>query len=335
MNDFIQDPSVGLVGPKLRLHPKPLLFRNYLIIDGPARVGKMFTAILVSNLERVEFAYIAPIVEHVGTLWRMGLLDNDSALAMLQLQLDNAMYDPAVGRHLNTRPGDILSVYKSLEFKDVLHRTFLPDGAEAVARINDGDRIPCLIGHDMLPNYQLFFRAVPTLRFVYTQRHPVDAASSWYKRGWGERYGSDPRAFSPVLSYRGEPLPWWAVEWADEYLTLTPLDRSIRGSLYLTGLYRSALTGAPHARVHTVTYENLVTMPRNELERVAQFLGTWLHPSMDVVFARERIPTALPVEARRAKLREMQSHASPDMIEMLLAASAEYEERCGLEPIDG
>jgi hypothetical protein len=312
------------------VHPKPLLFRNYLIVDGPARVGKLFAAALIANLDRVDWAYHSPVIENIGQLWRAGALDAASAAGFLRLCIDSTLYDPIVGRHLNARPGDRLSVRKSLSHDDIAARSLAPDGNAAVARFNDEDRIPCLVCHDVLPHQPVFYAAVPQLRIVFVTRHPIDAAHSWFAQGWGERHGVDPRSFSPTFAAGGAPAPWWALDWRDQYAAAGPADRVVRGFLHVDSLYASNAAAAERAhlgQVLEVAYERMVETPERELAAIARFLATTVPPNIAIAMARESVPGRVDVAARAKKLDEMRHAASPALIAELLERGRAYEAR--------
>ena len=335
----IPSPDARRAGPNspIRMRSKPALFRDCLIIDGPARVGKLFAAALISNLDRVDWAYHSPVIENIGILWRMGLLDRDTAVGLLSLHIDSTVYDPAVGRHLNMRPTDKLSVYGSLRFKEIQQRRLDADGDEAVDRYNAAGTIPCLVCHDSVPNSPVFFEAVPNLRFLYLARNPIDAAFSWVTQGWGERHGVDPRSFSPTFDVDGETVPWWAADWAGDYATMPPAERAVRGYLHVEEAYARAvagLTADQKDRVLAIPYEGFVERTETQLQKVAAFLGTEVPAGMKIGMARENVPRALPAGQREERMAEIRSHVPVALSDRLAERARAYEAEWDPESVD-
>jgi len=313
------------------------LTENCLLFDGLTRVGKGLVAPLVSDLRGVEYAQIVTVVEHIPVLWRLGLLDGQSAAAFLRITVDSFTYERAVGRNLNTRFSDISSIYRSLSAKELLDRALGDEGKAAIDRFNADGRISSFVTHFNLPMAELWFKAFPKLRILLTVRHPVDVIYSWHGRGWGERWGKDPLGFSLVPDVNGEPVPWFALVFAEEYQRDTAINRDVKCVLALNQMYDEALRSLDDKqknRVEIVSFERMATAPMSELERLAAWLGTTLRPEMPVAMARERVPRKLNIEDRRLKFATMKKEIDEDLLERLLSISRDYESRWELESFD-
>lgn len=95
----------------VNLFQKESVSPRLLLIDGLPRTGKMLMTKLISNFHRVEYFQYLEVVEHLGILWRLGLIDDPLVRAFLRLQLDLAIYNRAVGRNLNLRRDDSSSLH--------------------------------------------------------------------------------------------------------------------------------------------------------------------------------------------------------------------------------
>ena len=292
---------------------------------------------MVSDLPKVEYAQNINVVDHIPVLWRLGLLDDQSAAAFLRMTVDGCTYERAVGRHLNTRFSDVYSIHRSLNTNDYLKRSHGDEGQPAMDRFNRAGRISSFITHYTLPMADLWFKTFPELKIIVTLRHPIDICYSWRSRGWVHRWGKDPLGFSPTTAVNGEPVPWFALDFAEEYLLLSPINRIVRCVLALNQMYDDALASLKEtqkAQVETVVFERMATEPVGELKRLAAWLGTNLHPEMPVALARERVPRTLNIADRRAKLDEIAIDIKPELLEQLISASGDYETRWGLEALD-
>lgn len=319
-----------------RLHLKTPLVGDLAVVDGLARTGKMLMGKLVSNLKRADH-FMQPLdLEYMAIMDRLGLLDEHNAAAMFRMVLDQMLYDRMVGRNLNTRLGDSSSVLKSTDYGELLARTHGPEGWTAVNAFNDKRRFQVLMTHVLLPSFAMVQRAVPDLRMIQMVRHPVDVVASWAARDWGRRFGVDALALNPTVAI-GEAgsVPWWAVEWGEEYLGAIPMDRIIRSVLTLMELGEqrfATLDEAQRARIRFVAYEPFARAPLPELVAIADFLETEPHSNMNVVALREGLPRDCGGAAGRMnKFGKIREEASPELAERLMAASREYQERWGVD----
>jgi hypothetical protein len=309
--------------------PIPALANRCVLVDGPARTGKFLLSNLIGNLEGVEYVNHVAMHENIGLMHRMGHIDRAAALAQLRLTINVAIYERSIGRHLNTRPTDKYSIFNSLKVADALARTTRPDGPDAIAEYLASGILPMLLTHDTVPNIDLFFDAQPGLKTLLLLRHPVDIIASWWRRGWGERFGIDPLAVTACAATPYGPCPWWAVNWAEAYAAMTPLDRCLRGVMDIYRANEDALGRLPaerRQRVRVVTFETLATDTMSELTEIADFLGAKVSDRAEIVFTKERVPRTLDPADRRSKLSNMKAAgASPELLEQLHALSSEYE----------
>lgn len=322
---------------KTPLFHKKALTDRILLIDGLTRAGKMLTAPLVSNLTNIDYAQFQAMLDQLPILWRLGLIDDNTASAFLRLQGDIVFYDRAVGRHMNTRLNDVYSIYRSLSVDEMLRRTVSGEGSGVIDRFNRESRIQSYITHEILPNAHPLLTAYPGLRVLRTDRHPVDICYSWHTRNWGERWGNDPYAFSVAADTPDGPVPWFAVDFADTYYRLTPTERIIRCVLHISELYEKAeaeyAEKAPDL-LHTVAFENIVTRPLDELQKIASWLKTDVPDNITIAMARERVPRTLDDQSRKDKLHVLHMNLSDELIEQLNAASRKYEEKWDIKELD-
>lgn len=163
----------------------------------------------------------------------------------------------------------------------------------------------------------------------------VDLTYSWFRRGWGDRWGKDPLAFIPTVDAGADPVPWFAAEWAEEYLALRPADRVIRSILALLSLFEQTyrgLTPERQRRVHFLAYERLLSEPEREVGGLAKFLGTEPLDGIATVFEREGLPAA-GTGAPGDKLKKIEGLAAPENVARLVEAGRRHEKAWGLAPM--
>lgn len=307
-----------------------------VLVDGLTRSGKMLTAKLVSNFKGMEYFQAFDAVDHIPILWRLGKLDDDTARAFLRMQLDAAIYYRVLGRNLNTRESDSSSVLNALNHEDYTRRAMDTDTGGALDRFTAEGRSPVFFTHEVLPNIELFFSITDDLKVIDPMRHPVDLAYSWLQRGWGERWGDDPLAFVPTLDVDGKAAPWFAADWARDYLALSPMDRVIKGILTLLDLFRETVDGlTPEQRncIHFYSYEHMLAEPKAQIDKMASFLDTEPLDGMDGIITREKLPAgpqAIPLDQKWKKIASL---GDPENLERLIEAGRRHEQEWGLDPL--
>lgn len=320
----------------LQLYFQDAVCENVLLFDGLTRAGKGLVGPLVSELPRLEFVQLVHAADYIPTMWHFGQIDDLSAPAFLRMVIDTYSYQRIVGRNLNTRYSDIFtSVFKSLDAHEILARAYGEEGSPPVERFNNAGLIQSYITHETLPHADLWFRAFPKLRIILTVRHPIDVCFSWNSRGLGDRLGPDPLAFTPVVDIDGEPVPLFALDNPDEYLRANPINRIVMCVSALHYMYENALselTAERRERVQIVCFEHIATDTLTELEKLAAWLDTTLHPNMQIAMARERVPRHLDQSDRRSRRKMLEESVDPKLMKRLLQLAQEYESKWQLEP---
>lgn len=309
---------------------KPPVSTNVVFLDGITRTGKLLTSKLLSSLQRVDYFMHSPILEHIPTLWRFGVLQRNAAACILRMNIDVLIYDRMVGRNLNSRWSDASYVGRAADYPSYVRRSTAPEGPSAVDAFNAAGRMALFLTHELLPSADLVFEAVPYLKLIEIERHPVDVIHSWWRRGWGERFGKDPLAFTPVATTGGTEIPWFAMHISDTYATMSPMERCAEGVLKLidTGAAAlSALDGAIRKRILFLSYETIVRQPAEAMAEVAVFLETEPHDTLAATIAAEKLPRPERLTSRSAKEQEIRSMISAGCFERLQLAAQAYEAR--------
>lgn len=313
---------------KHSLFLKPPAIDSALLLEGVSRAGKMLLGKLVSNFRDVEFFQMATALDHIPILWRLGVMGREDAAALLRLNIDACSYDRAIGRNLNLREEDSTSLTHALASTLYIDRSKTPDAGAVWQKFKAARRIPSFLVHEMIPHIDVYFDAVPTLQVLHVDRHPIDLAMSWYRRGWGDRWGADPLAFVPVVSHKGTPVPWFAADWAEEFQALPPADRVVRSLAWLRNRYKETLAGLPSARrqrILMINYEGLVERPMETLAKVGDFLGSAPLEGFESVLKRERLPGKALAASRAEKLAQLRAILSREAVGWLTAAAEDFD----------
>jgi len=311
------------------LAPKPPLAADVLFLDGISRSGKKLTCCLVSRFAGIEYFNYMPLIERTCHVQGLGQSDLETTAYVIQTMVDEATYARIIGRNLNTRVSDETSIYKAPDVQIYFDRATAPDGDAAIAAFLATGRTAFYHTHSVLPFAETMFLAFPAGRFIHVTRNPVDIAEDWLRRGWGERWGSDPRAFGVNTPHGDHVVPWFAAAWAADYIRMSPAERCVHSILDLQARERQALATLPAAqrrRIFQVCLESLLAAPDQTVSALGQFLGRPPPDDLAAFFAAERLPNTGFAAERAEKIKILSRNAGADTMSALSAADDAYEE---------
>ena len=307
---------------------KPELLDGIIFLDGVSRSGKKLNCRLLTQFDGIEhFNYISG-VENVCYIHFLGQIDTRNTARFIRLNTDEAIYDRIIGRRINTRISDESSVFRTPDPAEYVRRSTAPDGPAAVDGFRKSGRVQLFHTHSVLPFAGVIFEAFPDARFIHVGRNPIDITEDWLRRGWGERWTGDPLNFSVAAESDDGVVPWFAVDWAADYLEMTPSERCIRSVLTLQDMERQALaamTPTQQSQVLQYRLEHLLVDPRAVIDRIAAFTGYGPGDSMDAFLVSERLPNPALLEARAENIKRIGKDAAGDLLQQILDAGDAYD----------
>ena len=319
-----------------RLAAKPLLSDRLLFVDGLSRSGKKLTCKVVSHLEGVEYFQYASIVENTAYTYYLGQLDQETAARFIQVNLEEFIYNRAIGRNLNLRDSDETCINKSANPAEYTARSEAPDGIAAMRLFDEAGRIPLFHTHSVLAFVEVLFAAFPGSKVIHVTRHPIDIAEDFSRRRGGERWGDDALLFSIMAETANGLVPWYAADWSKAYVEMTPAERCIETVVRNQARDREILNAVEdpaRARIFQFAFEHLISAPATVIDRLSEFTGRAPHHKMNALLESEKCPGTLPVAERRERLEKLERTSSSGVIDRLLAASRNYEREWELEPV--
>jgi len=309
------------------LQPK-LIIEKILFIDGQGRAGKNLLGKIISNFSHIEYYQYQPIIEQLPVLSHLKIMSRADAIAYLGLNLNMYIYERAIGRNLNMRCDDSSCIMNSTEFEMFENRRKSPISHEdAIAELHTKERVPSFMTHGCLPHIDLYLEGYSQFMMVNIQRHPIDLSYSWDKRDIGKRFGVDPIITTPAYKKGRIGVPWYALNWEEDYNQMSPTDRCIKGIVTMHRFEQEAYERNNDKKdsVLRISYERLFEEPYLVIDEIQAFLGEEPFSNMNEVLAREGCPRELLLEERRTKFELLKSKASPALIKELMEVSLEYE----------
>jgi hypothetical protein len=266
---------------------KTKCINDIVIIDGLARSGKFYLGKLVAGINGLEYFINSSEVERIIQINKAGILKSTDASALLLIAMNESIYNMAIGRNINMRHDDGSSVLNSFEKELYINRQSEGVAGEAsIKQIINQERSSVFILHQSLQSVDMVKAAAPHSKIINIRRHPVDLVYSWIKKGWGHRFVNDPLSFDLVFQHNGNTVPYFAIEWADEYLAGNEYDRVVKSIVYITE-EESRVIDSNQYDICCIYYDNLVQQPNREIDKVCNFLNRSPHGSMYKTIERE------------------------------------------------
>jgi hypothetical protein len=226
---------------------------------------------------------------------------------------------------MNLRSDDTSSILNSYEKENYLVRQENKPGWEAVNKILDNKRHSVFILHQSLQALEIIKGAIPKPSLINIRRHPIDLAFSWVNRGWGHRYASgDHLTFELMFHHSGILVPYFAVDWCDEYVQSNEYDRVVKSIIYLIEKESKAIRTHEDQMCH-VYYDNLICNPEKELNKICAFLRKEPHESMTGVIKKETTDVNMLSNRMEKEDKIYRNMEDQDALKKLKELSKNYE----------
>ena len=146
--------------------------------------------------------------------------------------------------------------------------------------------------HDVMINFDLIQKMNLNYKIIEVYRNPFDVIFSWYKRGWGARFGKDPRSQTLCLNYKNSLCPWYVYGYEKKWLKMNSVERCAFIVFKLTILsIKNQKKFKNDKKIITISFENFVKNPENEISRICKFLKTKKTKYTKKVITKEKLRT--------------------------------------------
>lgn len=261
----------------LRMIRPQELAKDIVVVDGASCSGKSLISPLISTLDRGELWLTDHLFEYVCAMEAYGRIRPDAAKALVRLYADFDLYNLRISRYTNLKATDITSAQRNLLGPRHAKRLLAKDGDVVVRGIRKDRPILVLMTHYILHFSKLLSEAYGERlkRYVLTVRHPAWLVDHWHAGRWDRRVGTDPREFQMCVQVGGLTVPWYAAEWAGEYVRLNPLEQTIRVIDHFERRFADRarrMDRRERERFTVIAYERFVEDPRAVVEALAMQL---------------------------------------------------------------
>jgi len=306
---------------------------NPVFIDGISRSGKAAVAVTLASLERTEHVETRNIIDRIFSLYTLGLLEKNAAIDNLITEIDFNLWFNYLGRNLNTNIHDFTSVINSRDPQMYKKRMQNHDNNvtfkdfKKYLSIQKPITLDCV--DEMVYDSEIFFEAFDNTKIVVVLRHPIDIAFAWHRTGRGSNYGTDQKTIHPTFNVgKVTNIPAIAIDWADEYKLMRPIDRVAKIISTLCMKYYTYLNYVEDSfskKIIVVSFENFVTNPDNYLKNLCTFIGTSTSTSTEKMMKNADVPRLLNKIDFSKKFIGLKTNISKKYFAMLMNASELYE----------
>lgn len=302
------------------------LARNLVAIDGIARTGKSTFSNILPSLDNFEHIQFDSSLESVLAAVYVGQMTIDCARILTRMHLNERFYNLFLSRDVNFRYGDQTGIFNYKEPHIYFKRLARKEGDTVVDELRRTKRFVPFLTHDLLVRMNIFEKFDIDYRVLELFRHPIDTCYSWWKRGWGQRFGRDPRAFTFCFDWKGSPVPWYCYGYEEEWVASSPVERCV---LMVTFLMDKSVKQYnklhDKKRIHILTFEDFVQRPDDELNKICIFLKTKTTAYTAPALAKARCPREIDERERGRKLAALKNRIRKKTFNRLVEMSAQYE----------
>jgi len=301
----------------MRLHREINLIEKIVLVDGLSRTGKSMLGPIFASFEQVEIERVEAIFEYIPFLDSIRKIERDAAVELLLLEADTKLYESRIGRNTNFRIADHSGVFNNPFKWEYFKRLFQKGTTAVVNDVRKNKTIFQVQTHDVLgiidPYFDAFDNKIYILEMV---RDPIDLIYSWFQRGWGHRFTSDPLSFTLTIKTESGIAPWYDMLIDYRYNSLKPMDRIIMiiDALQQRSLKKYNELGNNRKRqILWIVFEDFVTKPEESLLRIESFVGTKRTKYTRQAMKKANCPRRLNMNDHKKKEKVIKSHASPEI----------------------
>jgi hypothetical protein len=255
------------------------LAKNIVLIDGFSGSGKALVSPIISYLERGEKCQFNELFETAAMLTYLGGMTNKDASVLVNIEADKTIYNLMIGRNVNFRKTDASSPYFDGVGDMYLSRLKVKEGNSIVDSIINDSPILSLHIHYIFGYSDFLFDAFgdKLKAYIILLRNPFYLIERWFDNGWPNKLCKDNRELQFCIKHNDVEIPWYASEYADEYVTSNDIGKCI---LTVFNLYirmfkmYNTLSCKNTRKVQFIVFEDFAVDPDPHIDKICIMLNT-------------------------------------------------------------
>tara|TARA_X000000950_G_scaffold287608_1_gene400662 strand:+ start:217 stop:1176 length:960 start_codon:yes stop_codon:yes gene_type:complete len=300
--------------------------KNYVIIDGISRTGKMMLSKIIPTFKNFEQIEYIEFIEYMLAALRFKKISFDFANSFIVTTLNEMSYNKMIGRKQNLRPSDVTSISKFYKKKIYQKRLNFPEGKKVISLLKKNKNFFPLMSHDIMSNYNFFKNFNINFKMIQIYRNPFDIIYSWNKRNWGERFQNDPQPSALLYSSKKKLYPWHVYGREDKWQKKNSVERC---SDMVINLIKKSIKNhrsvKDNKKIITISYEDFIQNTDANLFKISKFLNTQKTSLTKKILIREKCPKTYDTEDYLKKKKFIQSKATKLTFKAICKLEKEYK----------
>lgn len=268
---------------------------DIVIIDGFSSSGKSLIAPIFGYFEKTEQWQINYVYEYIAVMYFIGEISTKSVSGFLKLQADNHLYNLMIGRNVNFRKTDSSSPYFDGLEKIYLSRAEQSEGDHVLNREDNEGLILPLHVHYLFGKTDILYKSFDKNLKLYliVIRDPFLLIETWFNSGYPSSLCTKSREFTICCERDGVKVPWFAINYAKEYLLANELEKSILTVFdYYSNVRKmyNSLSETNLEKTLVIEIEKFVLCPETYIDKISSALKTYRRDSFDDIMKKLSLP---------------------------------------------
>jgi hypothetical protein len=282
------------------------LTEKIVIVDGQAGSGKTMLSPIISSMKRVELLSYAFEVEWICRLFHLNKIEEDAAIALIKMLVDQKLYQTMMGRDTNFRYTDLSSAFQDSNPLRYFKRIFGEGDIVIPERIRNQKPILNLTTHALLSRIDPIISALgSSVLFIEVVRHPLYMVKQQQLNM--DRLLDNPRDISINIEYEGSQLPFYAQGWEEQFINCNSMEKaiySIEKETKDNNIKRQVLEKNKDFSMLTIPFEKFVLDPWPFLKKIETKLGTSVGPRTARMMKKQKVPRKIIADGPAFKIYE-------------------------------
>lgn len=246
---------------------------DIIVVDGFWGGGKSVVTSIIGSMTRVEKKKVEHVYEYVCIAHSTGKMNTDAASAFLKIYADLSQYNNLIGREVNLRWSDDSGLRNNPGSLTYLKRLFHAGGDNIADQISERNLALLIASHELISVSDLLYESYGSrLKLVEVVRHPVHLFNN--VRDYTAKFERT-REFTLSFEVSGVKVPWFAADWADEFVSSSITDRALLSIARMQSEMISSIDSINAAQkpLLVLSFENTVLRPEGSIEKLENFLN--------------------------------------------------------------
>jgi hypothetical protein len=246
---------------------------DIIVVDGFWGGGKSVITSIIGSMIGVEKKKVEHVYEYVCIAHSAGKMNSDAATAFLKIYADLSQYNNLIGREVNLRWSDDSGLRNNPGSLTYLKRLFHPGGDSVADQISKKNLALLIASHELIAVSNLLYMSYGSrLKLIEVVRHPVHLFNN--VRDYTAKF-ERAREFTLSFEVSGVKVPWFAADWADEFVSSSITDRALLSIARMQSEMISSIDSinAEQKPLLVLSFENAVLRPEDSIEKLENFLN--------------------------------------------------------------